>query len=56
MTKKTKSYRKESLECYLYICLIMFLFLGILLVSGQLTGTDWIGYMGKLSSEWSMNI
>ncbi|MBM7601546.1 hypothetical protein JOC34_003971 [Virgibacillus halotolerans] len=54
--KHDKPYWKETLECYVYIGLIMLLFLGIFMVSGQLTGTDWIGYMIKLIGEFSMDI
>lgn len=46
--KKDKPYWKEVLECYVYISLFMILFLGVLMASGQLTGTDWIGYMKEL--------
>ena len=55
-SKHDKPYWKETLECYVYIGLIMLLFLGIFMVSGQLTGTDWIGYMIKLIGEFNMDI
>lgn len=54
--KNDKPYWKESLECYIIICLMMLLFLGVFVVSGELTGTDWIGYLKKLAGEFSMDI
>ncbi|MEW9676147.1 hypothetical protein ABRT01_08205 [Lentibacillus sp. L22] len=43
--KKNKPYWKESLECYLFVTITMILFVAGIVVSGQLTGTDWIGLL-----------
>ncbi|GGB31004.1 hypothetical protein GCM10011409_05460 [Lentibacillus populi] len=42
--KNNKPYWKESLECYLFVFIFMLLFIGTFIVSGQLTGTDWIAF------------
>lgn len=49
-----KPYWKESLECYLSIFTFIFLFIGTVFLSGQLTGTDWISYFRQLS--WEVNV
>nr|GGG74531.1 hypothetical protein GCM10011398_19030 [Virgibacillus oceani] len=56
MKQNNKSYWKESLECYMYIGLFMFLFIGTFIISGQLTGTDWIGYFKGFSWEFNTDV
>ncbi|WP_157724832.1 hypothetical protein [Virgibacillus phasianinus] len=53
MKQNDKPYWKESVECFLFIFIIMLLFIGTFIVSGQLTGTDWVSYFGGVS--WDIN-
>lgn len=46
--KNDKPYWKETIECYVFCCTLFFLFLAIVIISGQLTGTDWIGLFKQL--------
>lgn len=41
--RKEKSYRRESIECYIFCFVLLFLFLGIIGLAGQLAGSDLIG-------------
>ena len=56
MKRNGKPYWKETLECYLVIFIIMFVFFGTFIVSGQLTGTDWAAYFWELSQGLNINI
>ena len=49
---KNKSYLKESIECFLVITVILTLFLGVIYISGELTGTDWSSVIPDFS--WDM--
>lgn len=52
MTKrKDKPYWIESLACYLFIFAVIFLFLAVFIISGQLTGTNWLSYLKQLAGE-----
>lgn len=55
MKKNDKPYWKESLECYLFIFIVMSLFIVTFIVSGQLTGTNWITYFKQFSWEVDLN-
>lgn len=48
---KDKPYWQETLECYAFCLSIFVLFLGVIVVSGQLTGTDWIGLFKNLTNS-----
>ncbi len=46
--KKDKPYWRETIECYV-LCFASFaLFLGVIIVSGQITGTNWIGLIKQM--------
>jgi len=46
--KNDKPYWKETIECYVFCFTLFLLFLGLVIISGQLTGTDWIGLFKQL--------
>ncbi|MEN1968419.1 hypothetical protein WMZ97_10135 [Lentibacillus sp. N15] len=46
--KKDKAYWKEIIECYVFCFSLFLLFLAVMIISGQLTGTDWIGLFKQL--------
>ncbi len=48
-----KPYWRETTECYLSIALYMAMFIGVFIVSGELTGTDWLSYFGHFT--WTFN-
>lgn len=56
MEESNKPYWKESLECYLMIFIILFIFLGTIIISGKISGTDWIAYLRDLSQSLNMNM
>ncbi|MGX4667841.1 hypothetical protein JNUCC74_01240 [Cerasibacillus sp. JNUCC 74] len=47
---------KESLECYLFIFIILLLFFGTIVMSGQLTGTDWISLFSKFTFDVNVDV
>ncbi|WP_422124201.1 hypothetical protein DHX103_05115 [Planococcus sp. X10-3] len=49
---KNKSYFRESIEVYLFVFLLAFIFLGGIIATGEISGQDWIGILPEFS--WDM--
>lgn len=45
---------KETFVCYLVILIILSIFLGTIVISGEISGTHWMSYIRKF--EWDINI
>lgn len=56
MEKNEKTYQKQTIECYLIIFIILFLFFGVFLIAGHVSGANWIGYISGLAKDLSFNI
>ncbi|NWO12656.1 hypothetical protein [Virgibacillus sp.] len=45
---------KETIICYVVILIILSIFLGTIVISGEITGIHWMDYLRKF--EWDVNI
>lgn len=51
MKRDEKSYKKQTIECYLLMFLILIIFFGTFIFAGQLNGMNWISYLSGLAEE-----
>lgn len=56
MNKNEKTYKQQTLECYLTIFIIFIAFFGTFIIAGQLNGMNWISYVGSLVKQLNITV
>lgn len=56
MNRNAKSYKRQTLECYLTIFVVFVVFFGTFIIAGQLNGMNWIYYIGRLAKQLNITI
>ena len=51
MKQDEKSDKKQTLECYLMMFIILVAFFGTFILAGQMSGMNWISYLNDLAKE-----